>query len=110
MVEKSLSFALTLFVDLVDPDLFIPGGDCEVFTGGRETEVGDTVLWRGVQGNVFGDIAGGGGLAGGGGATDGSEERHSGRLLVSRRDRSREEEGRENSRRGEAGRRRHKQI
>lgn len=48
MVEESLSFALTLVVNLVDADLLIPRGDSEVFTDGGEAKVGDAVVWWGI--------------------------------------------------------------
>ena len=53
MLKQSLSFTLTLLIDLVDADLLIPGRDGKVFTGGGETKVGDTILWRHSKGDIF---------------------------------------------------------
>lgn len=53
MVKQSLSFTLTLLIDLVDADLLVPGRDGKVFTGGGETKVGDTILWRHSKGDIF---------------------------------------------------------
>lgn len=62
MLEKSLSFTLSLLIDLIDPDLLVPRRDGKVFTGGRETHIGDTVLGRRIEGDILGDIACGVGL------------------------------------------------
>ena len=53
MLKQSLSFTLTLLIDLVDADLLIPGRDGKVFTGGGETKVGDAILWRHSEGDIF---------------------------------------------------------
>ena len=53
VLKQSLSFTLTLLIDLVDADLLIPGRDGKVFTGGGETKVGDAILWRHSEGDIF---------------------------------------------------------
>ena len=76
MLKESFPLALALFVDLVDADLLVPRGDCQMVTCRRETQIRDAVLWGRVQCDIFGDITGGVGLAGRGGANI-SEQRHS---------------------------------
>lgn len=53
MFEESLSFALALVVDFVNANFFIPRCDSQVVSGRREAEIGDTILWGLVQGNIF---------------------------------------------------------
>lgn len=78
MFEESLSFTLSLLIDFVDADFFVPGCHSKVFADRRKAKVRDTVFWWRGQGDIFRDISSGIGLArcrrrG----ADGTEERHS---------------------------------
>ena len=59
MLEECLSFTLSLVVDFVDADFLIPRGHGEVLARRREAEIRDTILGGSVEGNVFGNVAGG---------------------------------------------------
>lgn len=63
MLEQSLSFTLSLLIDLINPDLLIPRRDSKVFTSRRETHIGDTILRRRIESNILRDIARGVGLS-----------------------------------------------
>lgn len=56
MLKKSLSFTLSLLVDLVNAHLLIPGRDGKVFTSRGESKIGNTVFRRGIESDILGDI------------------------------------------------------
>lgn len=64
MFKESFAFALSLVVDLVDADFFIPRCHGKVIANRGEGQVGDAVLWRRVQRDILGNIACGVGLGG----------------------------------------------
>ena len=59
MLEQCLPFTLTLIVDFINANFLIPRSDGEMVTGGGKSEVGDAVVGRRVEGDIFGDVAGG---------------------------------------------------
>lgn len=56
MLKHSLSFS-SIWVDLVDADLLVPGCDRKMVGDWRERDMRDAILWWVVQSNIFAEVA-----------------------------------------------------